>query len=278
FIPITTQSQSMPCLRKLTIDKCEKLSSCPSGLEYCTSLQELHFTNCQNLRHLPVDGLQTLVSLKELTLIGCPSLEFIPITTQSQSMPSLRKLWIENCEKLSSCPSGLEYCTSLQELHIISCQNLRHLQVDGLQTLVSVKEFTLKNCPSLEFIPITTQSQSMPSLRKLWIENCEKLSSCPSGLEYCTSLQELHIISCQNLRHLQVDGLQTLVSVKEFTLKNCPSLEFIPITTQSQSMPSLRKLWIENCEKLSSCPSGLEYCTSLQELHIISCQNLRHLQ
>ncbi|KAL6293436.1 hypothetical protein ACE6H2_001578 [Prunus campanulata] len=302
FIPITTQSQGMPHLRILKIKNCEKLSSWPSGLEYCTSLQELHIENCQNLRHLPVHGLQTLVSLEKFTLIDCPSLKFIPITTQSQGMPRLRILSIYNCEKLSSWPSGLEYCTSLQELHIKNCQNLRHLPVDGLQTLVSLEELTLIDCPSLEFIPITTQSQGMPHLRILKIKNCEKLSSWPSGLEYCTSLQELHIENCQNLRHLPVhglqtlvsleeltlidgpslehlpvDGLQTLVSLEELTLIDCPSLEFIPITTQSRGMPRLRILSIYNCEKLSSWPSGLEYCTSLQELHIKNCQNLRHL-
>ncbi|XP_034197301.1 putative disease resistance protein RGA1 [Prunus dulcis] len=277
FIPITTQSQGMPCLRIVKIQNCEKLSSWPSGLEYCTSLQELRITNCQNLRHLPVDGLQTLVSLEELTLIECPSLEFIPITTQSQGMPCLRIVKIQNCEKLSSWPSGLEYCTSLQELRITNCQNLRHLPVDGLQTLVSLEELTLIGCPSLEFIPITTQSQGMPCLRKLKIDKCEKLSSCPSGLEYCTSLQELHITNCQNLRHLPVDGLQTLVSLEELTLIGCPSLEFIPITTQSQGMPCLRIVKIQNCEKLSSWPSGLEYCNSLQKLSIENCQNLRHL-
>ncbi|KAL6293431.1 hypothetical protein ACE6H2_001573 [Prunus campanulata] len=271
FIPITTQSQGMPCLRILKIYNCEKLSSWPSGLEYCTFLQELHIQNCQNLRHSPVEGLQTLVSLEELTLIDCPSLEFIPITTQSQGMPCLRILKIYNCEKLSSWPSGLEYCTSLQELHIQNCQNLRHSPVEGLQTLVSLEELTLIDCPSLEFIPITTQSQGMPCLCILNIENCEKLSSWPSGLEYCTSLQELHIKNCQNLRHLPVDGLQTLDSLQELYIRDCTNLEAIP---SLDNLTSLRELFFWGCDGLTSLPRGLQSCTSLNRLIINKCHNL----
>ncbi|KAH0992589.1 hypothetical protein GBA52_004072 [Prunus armeniaca] len=270
FIPITTQSQGMPCLRLVKIEYCKKLLSWPSGLEYCTSLQELRIVNCQNLRHLPVDGLQTLVSLEELTLRNCHSLEFIPITTQSQGMPCLRILKIEYCKKLSSWPSGLEYCTSLRGLVIENCQNLRHLPVDGLQTLVSLEELTLKNCPSLEFIPITTQSQGMPCLRILKIEYCKKLSSWPSGLEYCTSLQGLVIEKCQNLRHLPVDGLQALISLEGLYIMNCTNLEAIP---RLDNLTSLCELYIWGCDGLTSLPRGLQSCTSLRHLGIGECHN-----
>ncbi|CAB4262997.1 unnamed protein product [Prunus armeniaca] len=169
-------------------------------------------------------------------------------------LTTLTHLEIRGATELTRLPVGmLENNHNLRVLHIDHCNELSHLP-DELHTLRLLEELTLKNCPSLEFIPITTQSQGMPCLRKLKIKKCEKLSSWPSGLEYFTSLQELHI---QNLKHLPVDGLQTLVSLEELTLKIVPSLEFIPITTQSQGMPCLRIVNILNCEKLSSWPSGL---------------------
>ncbi|BFG15407.1 hypothetical protein CerSpe_016810 [Prunus speciosa] len=239
-------------------------------LEKNQNLRSLHIGECEKLSHLP-DELHTLRLLEELTLENCPSLEFIPITTQSQGMPCLRKLKIENCEKLSSWPSGLEYCTSLQELDIENCQNLRYLPVDGLQTLISLEELTLFDCPNIEFIPITTQSQSMPCLRKLKIQNCEKLSSWPNGLEYCTSLQELRIENCQNLRHLPVDALQNHVSLEELYIEDCTNLEAIP---SLDNLTSLRELSIWGCDGLTSLPSGLQSCTSLKKLTIGKFHNL----
>ncbi|XP_008222899.1 PREDICTED: putative disease resistance protein RGA3 [Prunus mume] len=258
-------------LTHLEIHKALELTRLPVGmLENNHNLRVLHIDHCHKLSHLP-DELHTLHLLEGLTLENCPSLEFIPIATQSQDMPCLRKLKIENCEKLSSCSSGLEYCTSLQELHIENCQNLRHLPVDGLQTLVSLEELTLKNCPSLEFIPITTQSQGMPCLRIVNILNCEKLSSWPSGLEYCTSLQDLHIENCQNLRHLPVDGLQNPVSLEELYIRNCTNLEAIP---SLDNLTSLHTLSIWGCDGLTSLPRGLQSCTSLTILTIGECHNL----
>ncbi|CAB4293582.1 unnamed protein product [Prunus armeniaca] len=248
FIPITTQSQGMPCLRKLKIKKCEKLSSWPSGLEYFTSLQELHI---QNLKHLPVDGLQTLVSLEELTLKNCPSLEFIPITTQSQGMPCLRIVNILNCEKLSSWPSGLEYCTSLQELHIENCQNWRHLPVDGLQTLVSLEKLTLKNCTNLEAIP---NLDNLTSLRFLSICGCDGLTSLPRGLQSCTSLTMLTIWECHNLISLaDVDDISRLQSLYNLQIFDCRKLKILP--TGLRSLTSLEYMTIGKFwEELDSFP------------------------
>ncbi|XP_016647577.1 PREDICTED: disease resistance protein TAO1-like [Prunus mume] len=276
FIPITTQSQGMPCLRLVKIQNCEKLSSWPSGLEYCTSLQELRIVNCQNLRHLPVDGLQTLVSLKELTLIDCPSLEFIPITTQSQS--------------------GLEYCTSLRKLHIENCQNLRHLPVDALQNPVSLEELYIQNCTNLEAIP---NLDNLTSFSDLFICGCDGLTSLPRGLQTCTSLRDLVIWECPNLISL-ADDISRLQSLSTLQIVDGRKLKYLPTGLRSLTslecmtigkfweeldsfpdfeLPSqIRWLKISGWPKLKSLPQQIQHLTTcLENLKIVSFDSMEAL-
>ncbi|CAB4262998.1 unnamed protein product [Prunus armeniaca] len=233
------------------------------GAALFPSLKTLVFNNCPALiEWKEVDVISPAAAIEKCpkSFSISPEVEdtyidqVMAIENICSQLTTLTHLEIRGATELTRLPVGmLENNHNLRVLHIDHCNELSHLP-DELHTLRLLEELTLKNCPSLEFIPITTQSQGMPCLRKLKIKKCEKLSSWPSGLEYFTSLQELHI---QNLKHLPVDGLQTLVSLEELTLKIVPSLEFIPITTQSQGMPCLRIVNILNCEKLSSWPSGL---------------------
>ncbi|CAL2227514.1 unnamed protein product [Prunus armeniaca] len=225
-----------PSLKTLVFNNCPALIEwkevdviSPAAVFPC--LEELTLLICRQLRNAP----SRFPSLQKLKIHNID--QVMAIENICSQLTTLTHLEIRGATELTRLPVGmLENNHNLRVLHIDHCNELSHLP-DELHTLRLLEELTLKNCPSLEFIPITTQSQGMPCLRKLKIKKCEKLSSWPSGLEYFTSLQELHI---QNLKHLPVDGLQTLVSLEELTLKNCPSLEFIPITTQSQGMPCLR--------------------------------------
>ncbi|CAL2227513.1 unnamed protein product [Prunus armeniaca] len=232
-----------PSLKTLVFNNCPALIEwkevdviSPAAVFPC--LEELTLLICRQLRNAP----SRFPSLQKLKIHNID--QVMAIENICSQLTTLTHLEIRGATELTRLPVGmLENNHNLRVLHIDHCNELSHLP-DELHTLRLLEELTLKNCPSLEFIPITTQSQGMPCLRKLKIKKCEKLSSWPSGLEYFTSLQELHI---QNLKHLPVDGLQTLVSLEELTLKNCPSLEFIPITTQSQGMPCLRIVNILNC-------------------------------
>ncbi|XP_068317113.1 putative disease resistance protein RGA1 [Pyrus communis] len=229
-------------LAYLKIEECPDLSSITMDDVFgcCPSLKSVRISDCPKLRCLP-DGLQTLVSLKELHIQRCSSLELIP---DMHGLTSLYGLRIYGCPQLSSSPYGLEYCTSLQVLEI-SC------------------------CSKITTIPF---AQGLPALRKLVIRHCPELSSLPSGLEYCTSLQDLTIFFCGKLTSTGIHSLPP--TLHSLAIYDCRCLESIPTLRGCQS---LRKLEIGGSDGvISQLVTELEYCTSLDSLSIIGCENLKH--
>ncbi|XP_038981896.1 putative disease resistance protein RGA4 [Phoenix dactylifera] len=68
----------------------------PSWLRQLTSLQELQFSNCDNLQHLP-DYLVNLSLLKKLTICDCPKVMSLP---KNLLPASLKELHISGCQLL----------------------------------------------------------------------------------------------------------------------------------------------------------------------------------
>ncbi|BFG13846.1 hypothetical protein CerSpe_001200 [Prunus speciosa] len=311
FIPITMgkgKGKGMPCLRKLVIQFCVKLSSLPTSLEDCISLQELEIVLCHGLTSLP-SGLPSCKSLERLTIDSCHNLISLPDLDVSR-LQSLSSLHIFNCGKLNYLPiEGLRSLTHLESLKMGPFpeeldsfldfelpsqiqrlamkgwpnlrlkslpQKIQHLTTsltsleiesfDGVEALpewlgnlTSLTHLSIKECKNLMYmptievmqLPITLgKGKGMPCLFKLQIQNCEKLSSLPTRLEYCISLQELSI-------------------------QICPNLEAIP---NLDNLTSLRDLSIGGCDGLTSLPSGLPSCKSLKKLTIKSCRNLKYLR
>ncbi|KAL6293433.1 hypothetical protein ACE6H2_001575 [Prunus campanulata] len=239
-VDVITPAAVFPCLEELTLRTCWQLRNAPSRFP--------------SLQKLEIHDIAQVMAIENIC----------------NQLTTLTHLEICGATELTRLPVGMLENKNLRVLHIGDCIKLCHLP-DELHTLRLLEELTLENCPSLEFIPITTQSQGMPCLRILKIENCEKLSSWPSGLEYCTSLRELNIKNCQNLRHLPVDGLQTLFSLEEPYIEDCTNLEAIP---SLDNLTSLRELSIWGCDGLTSLPRGIQSCTSLNRLTISECHNL----
>ncbi|XP_048423555.1 putative disease resistance protein RGA3 [Pyrus x bretschneideri] len=251
--------QGLPSLCKLDIRNCPELSILSSGLEYCTSLQHLSISYCEKLTSTGIHSLPP--SLHSLEIEACKSLQSIPF---EQGLPSLCKLAIRNCPELSILLSGLEYCTSLQFLTISGFEKLTSTGILSLPP--SLHSLEIEACKSIQSIPF---EQGLPSLCKLAIRNSPELSILPSGLEYCTSLQFLTISGFEKLTSTGILSLPP--SLHSLLIRDCKSLESIPF---EQGLPSLCKLDIRNCRELSILPSGLEYCTSLQDLTISDCEKL----
>ncbi|CAB4261491.1 unnamed protein product [Prunus armeniaca] len=272
-------------IRTLEIRGWPKLKSLPQQIQHLTtSLTTWEIESFDGVEALP-EWLGNLTSLTHLSIKECKNLMYMP---SLQRVVGLRELVIDNCQALSSWPSGLEYCTSLSTLIILGCSNLTSIPLSqsdsDASTLPLLEYLAIRSCSSLEFIPITL-GKGMSCLRTLKIEDCEKLSSCRpecneltsilSGLQSCTSLSSLYISDCQNLRHLPADGRQTLVSLYQLTIARCPNLEAIP---NLDNLTSLDNLTIMGCDGLTSLPTGLPSCKSLEELTIESCHNLKYLR
>ncbi|CAB4268842.1 unnamed protein product [Prunus armeniaca] len=299
-MPIENICSQLTTLTSLYMQGIKELTSLPVGMaEKNRNLWSLIIGHFENLTHLP-DGLQhKLPLLDELFILSFPNLELIPIT---EGVPCLLELNIKDCKKLSSLPSGLKYCTSLQMLSISCCPNLTSIPIlqvlppsllmlevefcgaltslaGGLECLTTLQQFTsLRKLfiydYELESINSSLEELSLlgcTSLCDLNIRNCKGFTSIFSGLKSCTSLNSLCVNTCPDLMHLPIDGLQTLVSLEELRICYCPNLEAVP---SLNNLTSLRELHICSCGGLTSIPSGLASCTSLTNLSLDSCPNL----
>ncbi|CAN6567181.1 unnamed protein product [Malus baccata var. baccata] len=259
-------------------------------LQDCTSLGSLCIDNCERLRHVSVGGLETLIILEELTIRNCPSLTFNPIT------PWLRGLVIESCEKLSSLPSGLKHCNTIERLKISGSRNLVSIPISDVfppslgQFVIedcaqlsslpgrhqSLKELSIVNCPMLRWSSVADEGMSLTALRILVIASCGgpelNIGSITTleeiSLHDCTSLGELRIRHCQNLRQI---SLHDYTSLGKLGIQYCQNLKALP---SLDNLTSLGNLSIVGCDGLTGLPSGLSSCTSLVDLEIERCKNL----
>ncbi|CAN6545132.1 unnamed protein product [Malus baccata var. baccata] len=285
-------------LRELTIEDCDGLKTYAStGLESCTSIRVLGVHDFQQLRQYAAEGLDMSL-IEELTIYKSPKL----ISISYHGLTTLRKLvliasYVLELSIVSSTTVEelyLQDCTSLGSLCIDNCGRLRHVSVNGLETLIILEELTIRNCPSLTFNPIT------PWLRGLVIEGCEKL---PSGLKHCNTLERLKISGSRNLVSIPISdvfppSLEQFViedfaqlsslqgrheSLEELSIVNCPMLRWRSVANEGRSLTALRRLVIASCsgpelniDFISTLEEiSLHDCTSLSKLTIQDCQNLR---
>nr|XP_008360026.2 putative disease resistance protein At3g14460 [Malus domestica]XP_017184594.2 putative disease resistance protein At3g14460 [Malus domestica] len=257
-----------PYLENLEISCCDSLMSI--SVHGATSLRGLKISSCGGLRLMDLQSLpECYTPLQVLSLRSCKSLESI---SGLHEYTSFRELTIEDCDGLKTHASiGLESCTSIRALGVHDLQQLRQYATDGLDMSL-IEELTIYKSPKL----ISISNHGLTTLRKLvliasYVLELSIVSSTTMEelyLQDCTSLHSLCIENCERLRHVSVDGLETLIILEELTIRNCPSLTFIPIN------PCLRGLVIEGCEKLSSLPSGLKHCNALERLKISGSRNL----
>ncbi|XP_020180869.1 putative disease resistance protein At3g14460 isoform X1 [Aegilops tauschii subsp. strangulata] len=100
--------KQLTSLQRLELEKCEFVTRLTEqqerGLQLLTSLQELEFRDCHDLKYLP-GALHRLPSLKKLKINGCLGISRLP----EQGLPlSLQELDISNCSKVFN-----DHCKSL---------------------------------------------------------------------------------------------------------------------------------------------------------------------
>nr|XP_028958341.1 putative disease resistance protein RGA3 [Malus domestica]XP_028958342.1 putative disease resistance protein RGA3 [Malus domestica]XP_028958343.1 putative disease resistance protein RGA3 [Malus domestica]XP_028958344.1 putative disease resistance protein RGA3 [Malus domestica]XP_028958345.1 putative disease resistance protein RGA3 [Malus domestica]XP_028958346.1 putative disease resistance protein RGA3 [Malus domestica] len=279
-------------LGELRVVYCQNLRQI--SLHDCTSLGELRIRNCQNLRHLVRDGwgIQTALCLKVLEIYKCSNLEALP---SLDNLTSLGKLSIVECDGLTGLPSGLSSCTSLGNLRIEDCQNLKALP--SLDNLTSLGELSIVECDGLTGLP--SGLSSCTSLVELKIERCKKLISL-AGVDVTSlqSLSSLTILDCKKLRYLPT-GLHTLTRLEimqigglwqeldSFPVSQIPSSNKLAIVgwPKLKSLPQIINhstnpvtvLAICTCDGLETLPEWLGDLTSLAQLSIGACKNLKSL-
>ncbi|XP_057497437.1 putative disease resistance protein At3g14460 [Actinidia eriantha] len=254
--------ENIPSLVSLEIQECPRLKaslprSCAArrlvlcgcvgvelGWQGVSSLVELVISHLQNLNELPPE-LSALTNLKELSIESCPNL----LSFSSDGIPpTLKKLSINNCEKLVVPLSvEMERCyTSLERLELKRCDTLTHLPLDFFPKL---RFLTIGYCDNLEALSIPNGRglQNLTSLESVWIMYCRSMVSFPQGGLPAPNLRRFGLDSCLKLKVLP-EQMQTLFpSLESLQLRNCPEIESFP----DGGLPyNLRSLEITNCKKL----------------------------
>ncbi|XP_060671105.1 putative disease resistance protein At3g14460 [Ziziphus jujuba] len=182
-------------LKTLKLILCVKLESFPRGGVHAPCLEELEILYCCKLKSLP-ENMQTLLpSLHILDIKGCPEVESFP----ECPMPSnLQRLQIYECDKLLA--------------------SRRHWDLQTLTSLSigDIDELVLDSFPEEGLLPDTLINLSIVSLPLL-----EALNG--KALRHLSSLEQLEISLCDELKCLPEEGLPTSLSVLD--INECPLLE-----------------------------------------------------
>ena len=288
----TTRGTVFPSLKKLVIQYCDQLISAPChfpALEQLiientkstafknissnlTTLTDLRIERVSELSCLPEQLLQNNASLMYLRIHGCADLESILIREDVWAFcTSLRSIDIDGCGKLSYLPTGLQSCTSLSELVISLCPNLR--SIPDLGELHSLSSLTIWDCPKLtrlsgglseclktleiggfceelDAFPSLSSSQHLhASLEELRLYGWAKLNSLPDEIPHFTALIYLRICAFDGIKALP-EWLGNLSSLQTLHLSSNENLMEMPTVQAMRRLTKLKELYIYSCPQL----------------------------
>ncbi|CAJ1930960.1 unnamed protein product [Sphenostylis stenocarpa] len=291
-----------------------KLSSWMRNLAVLRDLVDVILYDCENFEKLPPLG--KLPQLKRLYLCGMKNVMYIDDESydgvKEKAFPSLEKLNVDNLPNLERMlrDEGVEMLPRLSELKMWGVSNLKFPRLPSVERLearsidegASFMEGVVRNMPCLKTlcirwikgVVVPDQLSRLGALQELTIVSWEDLEYFPEHvLEGLTSLRTLSISYCDKLKSLS-EGVQHLSCLESLRVYECPELGDLPKNMRQltalrnvsidmsrfleglRDIPSLQRLEIKGC-KCSSLPEWVGDMTSLEELELIGCRELRSL-
>ncbi|TVU32557.1 hypothetical protein EJB05_24290, partial [Eragrostis curvula] len=244
----------------------------------------------------------TFSSLTEIRIEGCEKLLTLEEFLQTSFLPALKKIVVENCQRLSL---GSAVVSCLEELMVCDCPNIisgslyapclkkltlkdsgklpskLHLEMWSLPAL---QKFMITKCDSLTFIGESTifrhrgssSSGTFPSLTELEISNCRTLISCRMNISL--QLRELLLAVAKSYDGCTVKCfLKNLTLLQSLEVVNCGRIVSAPGNLWCNSLVSLRELRIWNCPDLVSI-GGPNAIAKIDKVHIMGCEKLMGIQ
>ncbi|MED6152647.1 hypothetical protein PIB30_094035 [Stylosanthes scabra] len=202
-------------LRYLSLSECDMPEKLPGSICKLQILQSLDLSDCYNLLELP-ESIKNLVSLLILFLtLSATSFPFM----EANYFQQLRCLFITNCENLVSPSGALGRLIVLKKLVIHNCIHLvnfedeeeeegkKHVIIDDLK----LETFMIFESPKLKALPKWLK-RSIKALRYMGIQGTG-IEALPEWLPNATSLERLYINDCQGLSSLpdNMEQLQSLI-------------------------------------------------------------------
>ncbi|XP_074279445.1 putative disease resistance protein RGA3 isoform X2 [Silene latifolia] len=277
------------------------------------SLTELEISEFDSLKTwvLPSTGEETIVFpfLDVIRLIYCPELETIPALDYFQSLKTLElhKVGIKSLDITKHRPSSMlspKVNLKLETLEIDECEKLVSLPSE-LQFVASLKTVKVADCHALTSLP-NDLFNGLTSLSELSIRRCEALSNIPTSLEKCVSLATLGIEDCPSIKGPTPDfsklkglkrlfkpgnSIELMISMLK-AVEHLPNLTFLRIggfsdeeeqelyfsdVTPIQQNQSLRELHLEGSPNIKSLPEQLQLLTQIKSLDIWNFDDLEEL-
>ncbi|KAL9328436.1 hypothetical protein ACSQ67_003439 [Phaseolus vulgaris] len=242
--------EDLPNLERLLMDE---------GIEMVPRLSQLRISDVMNLKvpHLPC-----LEKLDASRIHAAASF----IEGVGENMGCLKTLDISLIKGVMVLPYQLRKLGAIEYLRIGFWYNLEYFSEHVLEVLSSLKSLSISYCEKLK--SLSEGVRHLTCLGRLSIHNCPELVTLPSNISQLTSLRTVSIDECSTLPN----GLQ-----------HVPSLQTLDITDyKSTSLPdwlgdmtSLQELEIWYCRELRSVPSSIQRLTNLSSLTIIECPYLK---
>nr|AAY21626.1 powdery mildew resistance protein PM3A [Triticum aestivum] len=189
----------------------------PGALEpwdYFVHLEKLEIDRCDVLVHWPEKVFQSLVSLRRLVIRNCENLTgyaqapLEPLASErSEHLRGLESLRIENCPSLVEM---FNVPASLKKMDILECDKLESIfgKQQGMAELVQVSSSSEAIMPAtVSELPSTPMNHFCPCLEDLCLSAC---GSLPAVLNLPPSLKTLEMDRCSSIQVLscQLGGLQ----------------------------------------------------------------------
>ncbi|XP_073013674.1 putative disease resistance protein RGA3 [Typha latifolia] len=213
-----------------------------------SSLEKLTLEFCSVVDNILSQCLGGLPSLQSLKIMGIGNTTTISFPHGLQQLIRLQKILITHCTELISF-AGLEALPLLDNMEIYGCPKLAPLPcsrpdevtwVLGEVGLSSVSTLLVDNTLLLK---VLLSRQGFASVKILVIKYSNESEMDGRTLQYLTSLQELHITSCQSFHALH--ELNNLQSLKKLLIEYCPNFQSLP---SKEGMPlDLQSLFLRKC-------------------------------
>ncbi|XP_056175093.1 putative disease resistance RPP13-like protein 1 [Syzygium oleosum] len=236
------------------------------------------------LQHLVVRGCPSLVGtlpcqldcLMKLEIHSCPQLNK---SISVVCLPSLRKLYLENCNK--EILKSFVNLTSLTILRIKNLAELVCLDHGFMSCLVKLKELYIGRCDKLTYLwQDGNEMLNLTCLQELDIESCPRFTSFVVGegeIELPCNLERMALSNCMSLEKLP-SKMCTLVYV---VIHECPKLIGLtipPYDPSNNPISRLDFLRIGKCDSLTSFPFTKSGLTALKTLTIYECKGVESLE
>ncbi|KAJ3704782.1 hypothetical protein LUZ61_008487 [Rhynchospora tenuis] len=303
---INTVLMKMANLRVLDLSYSSSFKALPTSIAYLTNLRLLSLMGCKNIRSLRPSELDSsslaptstsLVPEFSTTKLGSKHDHYSPIAM-------LKKLAVLNlkgvpltevpeeigrdkhclyfldlpCPTINSLPQNLFLeMPSLRELYLLDCNSLESLPT-SLSTLLHLEVFSLSQS-QVGSLPYNTFEQ-MQQLQVLKLIGNHSLMHLPNSLSRASMLKELHIHDCTALREVNVAGH---ASLKSFSLTKSPNISRLSLhachVLETAALRDLNNLKELDLSFTSIKEFPLQVCNqgSLRRLDLISVCQLKRV-